>query len=367
MNRRLIIRLLLLAVTALSAAACYWRELDYDYIDTAQITIIYDWSESGLTTKAQEAPVLPGDVINGRTAAFYPIGGGTPVIKLSHSDTVTVNLLVGQYRAVFFNETFEDFDAISFEGTNSFEELTAKLKKDRVTRTKGDIDVAREPDVLAIDMMVPFEVTEEMVRFTRAMESKKSKGTGDIMSKSEMMKMENDMTVTVRPRSVVYPVTVDVTVYGLDDVISAGAYITGFAGGYDFSAKRPTSEAVIHKLTFTKRTFFDGSDKDGTLQGQFQSFGLRPQSGQITDYEFEFRAILIDGTAFEETRNIDNLITEVTEDGHIAIQVFIGADIGGGGSNPPIVIPDVEPVGGEDGMWHVDVGDWEEVVVPVDF
>ena len=367
MNRRLTIRLLLLAVTVLSAAACHWRELDYDYIDTAQITIIYDWSESGLNTKAAEAAVRPGDAINGRTAVFYPMDGGLPIIKLSHRDTVTVNLNVGQYRAVFFNETFEDFDGIRFDGTDSFDDLKARLKQDRVTRTKGDVDVAREPDMLAIDMMVPFEVTEEMVNFTRAMESRKSKGQGGNLSKSELLMMEDAMTVTVIPRSVVLPVKVDVVVLGIDDIVSAGAYITGFAGGYDFSSRRASEDAVTHRLTFSERSFFDGSDKNGTLKGEFQSFGLRKQDGRRSGYKFEFRAILSDGSAFEETRDIDELITEASEDGHLVIRIHIGTDTESGGTNPPIVIPDVEPVGGDEGMWKVDVGGWEEVTVPVDF
>ena len=356
MNRRLIIRLLLLAAAALSAAACYWRDLDYEYIDTAQITIIYDWSESGLATKAQSASVLPGDAINGRTAAFYPMDGSAPVIKLSHSDTVTVNLLVGQYKAVFFNETFDDFDAIYFEGINTFEQLEARLKHDQV---------AREPDILAIDMMVPFEITEDMVRYTRDFESKKSKG--DLTKgKDGSADIEDRMTVKVTPHSVVYPVTVDVTIYGLDNIAATGAYISGFAGGYDFSTRRPSGEAVTHKLTFTKRTFFEGSDSNGKLEGRFQSFGLRQQNGHLSGYTLKFRAILTDGSVFEETRSIDELITEITADGHLAIKVSIGADIGGGGSDPPIVIPDVDPIGGDDGMWHVDVGDWEEVTVPIE-
>ena len=359
MNRRLIFRLLLLAAAALSAAACHWRDLDYDYIDTAQITIIYDWSESGLATKAQTTSIVPGDVINGRTAAFYPVDGGAPVIKLSHSDTVKVNLLVGQYRAVFFNETFDDFDAITFEGIDTFEKLEARLKHDQVTRTKGDMLIAREPDILAIDMLDPFEVTEDMVRFTRYNESIKSKAAGG------STEIEDEMTVKVTPRSVVRPVMVDVTIQGIDDIASAGAYITGFADGYDFSERKPSDEAATHRLTFTERTFFEGSDTDGKLEGRFQSFGLRPQNGSLSGYEFEFRALLIDGTAYEETRSINDLITETSADGHLVIKVSIGSGKQGGGSDPPIVIPDVEPVDSGDG-WQIDVGDWEEVVVPID-
>ena len=107
---RFISRAVVLACAALLSVACQFRDLDYDYIDTAKFTLIFDWSQSSLkgsgikTSAVTPGAVKPGDVINGRTAAFYPMNGGDPVIKMSHSDTISVNLLVGQYRAVFFNE-----------------------------------------------------------------------------------------------------------------------------------------------------------------------------------------------------------------------------------------------------------------------
>ena len=370
---RFISRAVVLACAALLSVACQFRDLDYDYIDTAKFTLIFDWSQSSLkgsgikTSAVTPGAVKPGDVINGRTAAFYPMNGGDPVIKMSHSDTISVNLLVGQYRAVFFNETFEDFDNIKFAGISTFEGLEAVLKEDAASSAKAVNRIAREPDILAVETMIPFEVTEEMVLYTRAMETRSTKALTETMGIQTLRRVEEAMTVTVRPRDVVYPVTVDVVVHGMDDIVSAGAYITGFSGGFDFSAGKPSNSSVTHKVTFTERIYDSGSTSDGIMVGYFNTFGLRPEDGaELSNYTFEFRAALINGEIYTETRNIDKLISEITEDGHLTILIHIGQDVGGGGTDPPIEIPDVEPVGGDDGMWHVDVGDWDEVVVPID-
>ena len=378
MTRRLAFRIMILLVTALAAAACQWRELDYDYINTAKITVIFDWSESGLETKADRTAVQPGDLINGRTAAFYPVGGGEPVIKYSHSDTLTVNLLEGEYRAVFFNETFEDFDNIRFEGINRFEDLEAKAKEDVVATTRAGGSIVRDPDILAVDMMIPFTVTEDMVRYTRALETKKTKGFDTKTTKA----LEEAMTVIVRPRSVVYRVTVEVVVTGWENVVSSGAYISGFAGGYDFSEGHPNGTSVTHKVNFTNGGDSPVAEGASVLTATFQCFGYRDGSGNpLSGYSIDFRAMLVNGEIFQTSRNLDYLITEGVVDGHLVIYINIGDGSGGGGSgggddpddpddpesgNKPIVIPDVQPVGGE-GMWTVDVGEWDEVVIPVEW
>lgn len=374
MNRKLASRILILLVTVMTAAACEWRELDYEYIDTAKLTIIYDWSESGLVTKNDRTAVYTGDKINGRTAAFFPIAGGTPVIKYSHSDTVTVNLLVGEYRAVFFNETFEDFDNIRFEGINSFEDLEALAKEDIVATTRAGSTIARQPDILAVDMMIPFEVTEDMVRYTRALETKKTKGQLDSKASKAM---EEAMTVIAKPKSVVYKVVLDIVVDGKKSIASSGAYVSGFAGGFDFSEGHANDISVTHKVNFTDVAECATGEGDAILSATFQCFGYRNgSSSPLSGYTLDFRASLINGEVFQTSRSLDDHIRTSVEDGHIVIHINIGDGSGGGGGggddpddpesgNKPIVIPDVQPVD-SGGGWQINVGDWDEIIIPID-
>ena len=375
MNKRIIIRLLLLAAAALSAAGCQWRDLDYEFIDTAQITIIYDWSESGLATKAQPTSIVPGDIINGRTAAFYPMDGGAPVVKLSHSDTVKVNLLVGKYKAVFFNETFEDFDNIRFENINSFEELAAIAKEDVVATSRAGGAIARQPDILAVDMMVPFEVTEDMVRYTRSLETRKTKAQFDARAARAAKAMEEAMTVVAKPKSVVYKVFLDIIVEGRKSIASSGAYVSGFAGGFDFSEGHANGVSVTHKVNFTDIAECTTGEGDGILSATFQCFGFRNgSSSSLSGYTLDFRASLINGEVFQTSRRLDDLIRTDTENGHIVIRINVGDGSGGGGGgdpddpeagNKPIPIPDVQPVD-SGGGWQIEVGDWDEIIIPID-
>lgn len=367
-------------VTALAAVACQWRDLDYDFRDTAEITVIYNWDESGLNTKAQYSTVNPGDIINGRTAAFYPTDGSEPIIKMSHSDTITVNLLVGQYEVAFFNETFDDFDNIRFEGTRQFASLEALAKDDMVATTRAGNTIARQPDILAVETMVPFEVTEDMLRYTRILGTLKSKGLKSKGMKSdgpttdaEWQQVQESLTVETRPRSVVYRGTVEVFVDNIDDIVTAGGYLSGFAGGYDYSAGAANGTAVSHKITLADFEFNEGSEKDGVMRSDFRCFGFRDGiSTGLSGYTFDFRAVLVNGEVYQEQRVIDDLITELEEDGRITIHITIGNHHGSGqggwdgedDGDGPIQVPNVEPVGGE-GMWQVNVGDWDEVVVPI--
>ncbi len=351
----------------LAAVSCDWRELDYDYINTAKFTLIFKWDESSLgdaESKSVMDVVRPGDKMNGRTAVFFPMDGGDPIIKMSHSDTMTVNLPVQEYKAVFFNETYEDFDNIRFSGTGSFESLLASAKDDAVSSTRSFSTIAREPDMLAVETIIPFRVTDEMVFYTRTVEERGTKAAADYMGFNDFNRVEEQMTIIVHPHDVVYPLTIEVTVDGLNNVTSAGAYITGFAGGYDFSEGGADATSVTHKVTFDNRQLFDGAVKKGTLEGHVYTFGLRSmQGGALDHYELEFRASLIDGTIFTATRDISKLVYETTENGqrHLNVNVGIGSE---DNDNPPIFIPDVEPVG-DGGGWQINVGEWEEIVVPV--
>ena len=361
----------------LAAVSCDWRELDYDYINTAKFTLIFKWDQSSLgdnSSKAVVDMVKPGDPINGRTAVFFPVDGSAPIIKMSHSDTMTVNLPVQEYNAVFFNETYDDFDNIRFSGTGSFETLLASAKEDAVTSTRSFSSIAREPDMLAVQAIVPFRVTEEMVFYTRAVEERGTKAASDYMGLADFNRVEEQMTIIVHPHDVVYPLIVSVTVEGLNNVVSAGAYITGFAGGFDFSKidydiigfpfciGSADTTSVTHRVNFDNNTLLDGSTRKGTLEGHINTFGPRIPWA-CSGYTLEFRALLIDGTIFTATRDVSGNMYDISENGQRHYMVYAG--VGSEGSqNPPIIIPDVEPVA-EGGGWQINVGDWDEIVVPV--
>jgi hypothetical protein len=330
-NVKTIIKLLFVIAIVPMLDSCYFRPLDYSYDNRAELTFIVDWSETGIDP-------------NGLTISVYPTDGESSVItKLSHSDTTTVMVPMGTYNILVMNETFEDFDYIRFNNQRSFDNIEAKVKGS--SQTGAGVTVSGDPDKFAYKTIENFEVTHEMLRKSRI----KTPG-----------KLVDELTVYVTPQNAVYPVKVVAVVEGIDKVASAGAYITGFSDGVHIASYTTSQTPTIQKVTFTNREFDDGSTKNGRLRGEFTSFGLRGKTKadlQLDGYLFDFRAVLVDGQNFTETRPINTRIVEVGEGREYYIEIRVGFE------NDPIVIPDVHGTGG----WNVEVGDWEEVIIPIIF
>lgn len=335
--------LLLISIMALMVSSCHYRELDYGSPDpkTATVKLVFDWSDTEMESSS----------INGRTVAIYPVNGDSPIIKISHSDTIRVTLPIGEYRVSCMNETFTDFDDIYFEGTDAFETIAAVLKKEESLRTGLDSKISYEPDMFAVKNFVPFTVTEEM-----------AKNSAVAYTKAEQV---DAMTVIVKPQPVVYKVKVVARVKGINNITSAGTYITGFADNFRICDNAPGPEIATHMMTFTERKFDDGSTTEGTLTGSFMSFGYhRSSTGKLEGYKMSFRAALTNGKIFEETRVINGQIKDYIVDGVLQISIDLGGDTTG--ENVPFDIPDV-PGGDESEGWQVKVNEWQTEVIPVEF
>lgn len=342
-----------MAVLVLLISGCQLRPLDYDYIDTAEVNIITSWSRSGLTAHP-----------NGQTVMFFPQSGGGPVVKLSHSDTVTVNLELGTYDVIVFNETFEDFDYIEFVSRNSFRDISAVLSSSSFVRS--GYEVFEEPDMLASATIPNFEVTEEMVTLTRDITRARTKAnTKSAASQpAETRAFMPILTINVNPTPLVYEVNVRVAVHGLDNVLSSGAFITGFAYGVHLCDGSPINRAITHKVTYYDREFDAGSTTDGHLIGKFHSFGIHDTgSATHSGYEMDFRAILPDGSTYSTTRSLDNHIELFEKDHTINFNINIGYN--NGFADEPIEIPTIAPQP-DDGGWQVNVGEWSEEIIPIE-
>lgn len=345
----------LLALSALLLSGCELRVIDYDYIDTAEVNIITDWSHSGLTAHP-----------NGHTVIFFPQDGSAPTTKLSHSDSITVNLPLGMYDVIVFNETFEDFDYITFINRTSFHDIAAICGSSDIVRS--GYEVFDEPDLLASATIPGFEVTEHMVSQTRAITRTRTKTKTKTKTKSDVTDDElyfsPGLTWTVQPTPLVYEVNVKVSVTGLDKVNSSGSFITGFSYGVYLWDGTPLSTSVTHKLTYTERTFNPGSTTDGELVGHFYSFGLHDSYSTIhSGYMMDFRAVLPDGSTYSVIRSLNDQVRESEQEYTVNFEIDVGF---GGGADPPIEIPDVEPPPDESGGWQVSVGEWAEEVIQID-
>lgn len=338
--------LILAALVLLSVlTGCTRRPLDMEYIDHADVTVILDW------TKADINP-------DGATIIFYPADSSTPTIKLSNEDTVTVSLQLGFYSIIAINETFEDFDYIKFRNTDQFGAIEAYVEEEGAIKA-GTI-LSANPDILASASMGEFEVTANMIEETRSKTKTKTKTKA---TESELIDAYPSLKLVLQPQRVVYPAVVTAYVDGMNRLSSAGAYVTGFTEGIFLATNRTSIYSTTQKFTFTERKFYDGSSENGYLRGYFNCFGLRERADgeDINGYTLNFRSILIDGSSFDLDKDISHNISEVEIEIGIQIQIALGA--GDDPVNQPIVIPEVEG----SGAWDVKVGEWEEIIVPIEF
>ncbi len=105
--------------TLVLASSCVRRDLDMEYIDSAELSVVFDWSL---------AKIRP----DGATIIFFPVDGKEPIVKLTHTDTTVVSLKMGRYSIIGFNETTVDFDNIEFRGTDHFATFEAVIKKEDI-------------------------------------------------------------------------------------------------------------------------------------------------------------------------------------------------------------------------------------------
>ncbi len=319
------------------ASSCVRRDLDMEYLDSAEIAVVFDWSR---------AKINP----DGATVTFFPIDGGEPIVKLTHSDTTIVSLKVGRYSIIGFNETTVDFDNIEFRGTDHFATYEAVVKKEDI---KADPVIWKNPDILASASIGDFVVTTDMVQETRTRTRTKTR------TKSRSLVLSPSLTITLQPRRVVYPAVVVAKIHGLNNIAASGAYVSGFTEAVNLSNYKTSSYSTRQKFPFSKITYTDGSTRNGTASGTLTSFGLRDHQGEagLNGYDLDFRATLKDGSGFDRKFDISASITTVNIE--IGIQINIDIGLGEGG---PIIIPDI---GGGGGGWNIKVGDWEEVIVPI--
>lgn len=324
------------ALILASASSCIRRPIDYEYTDKAAVTVILDWSKAGIDP-------------NGATVLLYPADGSKFLQVLTQTDTAVVNLAVGGYTILAFNETFSDMDNILFRGEDEVSALEAYLTEEGI-RASGGETVFGNPEILASAVKADFQVTLDMVRKTRAQAKATKEGTRSF---------DPDLTVRIAPERLVHEVTVTAYVKGLGGVSSAGAYIHGFAESVFLAEGRYSENGVTQKVAFTERKFNEGSEVYGYLRGEFNCFG--PKGGfeaAVKGYSVTFRAALGDGTFFEQSFGLDERnITYGKGDYALDVKIVIASP------EDPIVIPTISG----DGGWKVDVDEWDDRTVPIEF
>lgn len=302
-----------------------------DLVDDISIpvTIHIDWGDAG--TEPNGASVWIFSVDNPEAS---------PREYLTHDDSYTVNLKKGVYSILVFNETIRDFDYILFRGTSRFETFEAYARpievNGRFSQSEGE-NVTARPDILAADRKINFTITREMV----------TNGKG--------------LSVDFSPKRLVVPLKLNVHIKSMSSCSDSenAASLKGMAGGVLLSNGELTSYPVTHFFTINNKTYYPGSENDGSMSAIINTFGVaKNHGGGVCEQYVTLYFKLRDGSYHSPlVFNVTNIID--IEEGKVPV---FSIEFGNGETDK-VVLPHVIGEGGDSGF-DVDVSEWgdEEVI-----
>lgn len=297
-----------------------------------------DWTELALASKSDDTTP------NGATVMFYPTSGVLEdvLIKLTNYTEDKVTLPRGTYNVIVFNETVNGHDYIQFTGAESYDTFEAYWETTRVkaeySRSDSDEMIMDTDDFLLIDRMEGFEITYD-----------------DIDS-------AESIHLSFFPALVNKQMNVLVHIQGLVNVSkysSSLLYVEGMSLGYKMWSGEPTQDKMTHLMTINNRTYYDGSETDGTMSASFYTFGdaaneVKADDDNIARLSFALR----DGTTHPDVeRNISEKLNTSTD----LVQIDIEIGLGESDDDPYITLPDVEDK--ETSGLDAEVGDWGDDIV----
>ena len=308
MNGRMTYRCLCNACGAVALMSflysCQFRPVNMDYYDGCSIWVAVDWSSF-----IQEQPT-------GMSVYCYPKDGSgqEPYIYRSNTTSgVMVRLPVGHYDLLVFNQSVDEFGSMHFEGMDKYMTATAVLEP------LGDGHY--DPEWLAIGTLEDLNVTLEDFNANRS--------------------------ITLSPRNVIYNVSVEIKVQGINNSEKISCKIDGMARKYNMADGGQSSSAT-HLLNSWGKECDKDNPASGVVFTSFHSFGLPDSfSSKPEDCILDVSFLLVDnktGCRFSIPAG-DRFITD--KEAH---RMALTLDEG-------ITLPDVER---EEGGFSAEVKDWEE-------
>lgn len=336
MRRVQLISIYLLLLLALSVSGCDTRRTIYQD-SWVNVEVSFDWDNLSRATKLDD--VLP----NGATIAIFPVSGylEEPIFKQTNYTVTNVWLPIGVYNIVVFNETISGHDYIQFTGTDSYDTFEAHWEtsqvKEEYSRSGIDEMIIDTEDFLLVERLEGFEITYEM------------------------SDSETTQRLSFTPEVVNKLMSVTAHIEGMVNVSSATSsllYIDGMALGYAMSTGQATGDKAIHLNTLGSKSYYDGSEEDGTMTASFYTFGDAASETRVDENIATLSFALRDGTTHPDIEvDISDQLSESNDLSEISIEV---------GTNSEIVLPDVENTEEFGGM-DVDLGGWgEEIVIQLD-
>lgn len=370
-------RLMLIMALALLLASCVRRELTYSYNPTVEVVVRTDWSNMD-------------EVPTGMTLYCYSEAGGSPsVVQTNNIDSVVLNLGVGSYRLLVFNQTPSDFSSVSFSGLDSYDtaEVYATTTKSNWYTSKSDESLVNNPTEIAASTFESIVIEQEVIDEVLG-----------LREKYPDIDLDTYITINLKPKVVVKTTKVTVAVDGVHNLRSVRASLYGMATGYHFADQMSHSDRVTHLLeSWSQRIYVDPTQ--GEVIAYFTCFGI-PETTTTTranveewdgmiyldallvddstivsfDFELAGRTTIVDDEPSENSSSVSSNATAKADDDsadddtdYSDVDADIDIQLGFNlvDDDDPIVLPDVDPTDAGEGGFSAEVEDWgdEENIV----
>lgn len=334
MKKRLVLYALLLLSSALFEGCDTRRHIHQDEWVSVEFSI--DWGNLAKASKS-------GDVTpNGATVVFFPTSGilEEPMFKQTNYTSDKVNLPVGRYNVIVFNETINGHDYIQFRGIDNYDTIEAYWETTRVkteySRANNDEMILDTEDLLLVDRVEQFEITYI------------NSDQGDVMKLNFLPVLVNrKMSVLAHIKGMV----------NTSRKTSSLLYIEGMALGYNLWSGAPTRDKSTHLMSLGNKTFYDGSTTDGTMSASFYTFGdaaseTKADDDNIARLSFALR----DGTTHPDIEiNISDQLNSASDLREINVEIGTG--------DPEISLPDADDLEFVGSGMDAEVGDWGDDII----
>lgn len=304
--RRLLLIPILYSLLIVISGCDTRRTIGQDNWVTVEFTL--NWEDLSRATKTED--ITP----NGATVAFFPVTGDltSPLFKQTNFTEDKVTLPIGEYNIVVFNETVNGHDYIQFTGADSYDTFEAYWETTTVTAeySRGDSDemIIDTDDLLLVDRLEGFEITYQM---SFANETQYLDFTPLVVNRQ--------MTVLAHIQGLV----------NISKVSTSLLYVEGMASGYMMGTGEPSTGKTTHFMSINNKTYYDGSDSDGTMSATFYTFGDASSETKADDDNIvRLSLALRDGTTHPDVEeDVSEQLNSSTDLSEINIEVGVDSEI----------------------------------------
>lgn len=331
--------------------SCHRRPLEEVCENSALIPIGTVWSL---------ADIDPQNV----TALFYNQDDGKLVLEHRFENNPNriqtyASVPAGTYTVVIFNELRGQIKGVGIRGYENFSTLQAYAIPDPTAKSRSDGNsYVNEPDILASVTVSDFEVTNEMISYSRYYSG------GEVENPSMQESMET--LVGVEPLRKVHQFNIVVRIKGLNNArMPALIDLLGIAESFNIKEDKNSRLIAAQQFTMNNRKYDSDSRKDGTISGTIYTWGFlgeKPDEANVqrdSPVQLDFLFMLVDAEKTLVRRLVDVtslIIFQAETSGATTLNLEVEL---------PDPLPEVVPEGGGNSGFETEIIDWDVIEVPL--